>query len=159
MSEVSTINFSKVVGFDYYDGYESGIGISTENVAYWFSSLDDSRSQIYRSFIFFEVGLEWWQRVCAIEGITWDISRTIFAQIENYSDEYFCIEREIKEKNVKDKFLAIADRGLTCVSVISFDPDIEKLVKEIELHSNGFYKVHGLFKERKKSARYLSLKR
>lgn len=139
--KISTITLSRAVGFNYYDGYENGIGISTENIVYRFSSVGDSYSRMYRSFIFSQIDMGWWQRACTIEGIVWDNSKSLFAFINTYSAELCSFFEEINLITTENNFVGISDIGLDCIKAVPLDLKIKKNLEDPAM-PNKFREVH-----------------
>ena len=68
-SDLICIEFNRIFGMDYFDGYESGIGICSNGACFRFNTLGDSYARLHRCFQFSIIDNIWCDKIQFITSV------------------------------------------------------------------------------------------
>ena len=141
------MNFEVVVAFDYYDGPESGLAISSSGEGIRFNSVGDSKSRFLRGFELEAIAGDWWPPVRELirheGGIA---SRRVFAPGPSLILEDLC--NSVARAEGLEYFVAVGTPDFTRLSVVAATGTEITRLRELAQSGSGFRFVNDLVRGR-----------
>lgn len=140
--------FALIVAFDYYDGPESGLAVSTTGAGVRFSSVGDSKYRFQRGFEMEAIEGDWWPPVRELvleEGES--EPRRVFAP--RPSQILAKLEERVAQATVTEHFVAVGSPDLLRLTIVSAtDAEITEL-RERSRSGDGFRFAKALVRSRR----------
>ncbi|WP_171089699.1 hypothetical protein [Usitatibacter rugosus] len=138
--------FSLVVGFDYYDGPEDGLGVFPSGVGMRFVAVGESRTRRFRAFLLDLLEGDWGARVRSLPDCK-DVASTVrvIAPL-NSSPACESLQNDLKATPVKVHLIGIARLDFSWISWIPVSTADYTAIREQSQVEDGYQIVHALLK-------------
>ena len=139
------LNFEVVIAFDYYDGPESGLAISTSGVGVRFSSVGDSASRLQRGFELEAIKGDWWPLIKDLiqqEGLS--APRRII--VPGPSETLTRLMDSVATEAATGQYVAVGGPDLSRLSIVALkEPELAQL-RQAANSKDGFQLANSLIR-------------
>ena len=135
-----------IVTFGYYDGPESGLIIYPSGSGIRFSSLEDSRSRLFRAFELAQIEGNWWDALRSIPQIGLS-SKSVWVKVPESS--YVALhelERKVVSATAVKYYLGVGCASFECLAVIPSSREQLDTIVHLDGSPQAFRLAHNILK-------------